>query len=122
MMRKSLVLVASIAVLCLLVRAAGAHAHLERAQPTAGSKNAEVHEIRLFFSEPLEPKLSTIRLEDREDRVVVEPTAQPDPADGKILVLRLFEPLVPGEYKVSWAVVAADGHRMSGSYSFLVSR
>jgi len=99
-----------------------AHAHLESAQPAANSKNAEVAEVRLAFSEAIEPKLSTIQVEDREDRKVVEPEAKPDPADPKVLVLRLFEKLPPGSYKLRWAVVAADGHRMKGDYSFVVSR
>lgn len=110
------------ATLLLALTGAGAHAHLEKAQPAAGSKNSEVGEVRLAFSEAVEPKLSTIQIEDREDRKVVEPEAQPDPADGKVLVLHLFERLPPGSYRVRWSVVAADGHRMKGDYSFLVSR
>jgi len=98
-----------------------AHAHLESAQPAADSKMAEVREIRLVFSEPIEPKLSSIKLESREDRVVDEPSAQVEPGNSKVLVLHLFEKLPPGMYKVRWAVVAADGHRMSGTYSFLAS-
>jgi len=105
----------------LFAGATWAHAHLESAQPAADSKTAEVREIRLVFSEPIEPKLSSIKLESREDRAVVEPSAQADPKDPKVLVLHLFEKLPPGSYKVRWAVVAADGHRMSGSYEFLAS-
>ncbi|PZQ43992.1 MAG: copper resistance protein CopC, partial [Phenylobacterium zucineum] len=29
-------------------------------------------------------------------------------------------PLPPGAYRVSWAIAAADGHRMTGNYSFTV--
>lgn len=100
---------------------AWAHAHLEAAQPAAESKTGEVREIRLVFSEPIEPRLSTIKLESREDRSVIEPAAEVDRADPKVLVLHLFEKLPPGSYTVRWAAVAADGHRMSGNYSFLAS-
>jgi len=99
-----------------------AHAHLEQSAPAAGSKSEDVREVRLVFSEALEPKLSTIRLQDREDRAVVEPAAELEAADHKVLVLRLFEKLPPGSYKVLWVAVAADGHRIRGDYSFLVSR
>ena len=99
-----------------------AHAHLETALPAADAKIAEVREIRLVFSEAIEPKLSSIKLETSEERTVTEPAAQVDPADPKVLAVHLFEKLPPGIYKVRWAVVAADGHRMSGNYSFLVSR
>lgn len=107
---------------CLLAANAWGHAHLESAQPAPDSKNAEVGILRLVFSEAVEPKLSSIHLESGEDRIVVEPGAEIDPADARVLTVHLFEKLPPGVYKVRWAVVAGDGHRMSGSYSFLVSR
>lgn len=110
-----------ISCLALFGSAAWAHAHLETALPAADSKTPEVREIRLVFSEPIEPRLSTIRLENREDRAVVEPAAEVDPGNPKVLVLRLFERLAPGSYTVRWVAVAADGHRVSGSYSFLTS-
>ncbi|SPE23228.1 Copper resistance protein CopC (fragment) [Burkholderiales bacterium] len=109
------------ACLALLATGAWAHAHLEAAQPAADSKSAEVVEIRLAFSEPVEPKFSTIRLETGEERAVVEPAAEVDAADPKVLVVHLFEKLPPGAYKVRWAVVTVDGHRVSGAYSFLAS-
>jgi methionine-rich copper-binding protein CopC len=102
--------------------AAWAHAHLERAQPAEGSKTAEVREIRLAFSEAIEPRVSSITLESGEDRAVVEPAAQVDPADPKVMTVQLYEKLPPGAYTVRWAVVAADGHRMKGSYAFVASR
>lgn len=111
----------AVVLLALFASGAWAHAHLETAQPAADSKMAEVREIRLVFSEPIEPRFSSIKLESREDRVIDEPAAQADPGDPKVLVLHLFEKLPPGVYKVRWAVVAADGHRMSGTYSFLAS-
>jgi methionine-rich copper-binding protein CopC len=111
----------ALALAALFVQGVQAHAHLEQAQPAPDSKSAEVREIRLRYSEAIEAKLSSIRLEDREDRAVTEPEAQADPADHRVLVLHLFEPLAPGSYRLRWAVVAGDGHRMSGSYSFLVS-
>lgn len=111
----------SLALLALLSTGALAHAHIEKAVPAADSKSAVVKEIRLNFSEAIEAKLSSIRLEDREDRAVVEPSAAADPSDSKVLVLPLFEKLPPGSYRARWAVVSADGHRVSGSYSFIVS-
>jgi methionine-rich copper-binding protein CopC len=107
--------------LYMLAAVACAHAHLEKALPAADSKSADVEEIRLAFSEPVEPNLSTIRLETSEERTVTEPGAQVDAADSKVLVVHLYEKLPPGVYKVRWSVVAADGHKMSGSYSFLSS-
>ncbi len=101
---------------------AWAHAHLEKVSPAADSKSAEVREIRLVFSEAIEPKLSSIKLETLEERAVAEPAAQPDPKDPRTLVVGLYEPLPPGLYRVVWSAVTADGHKVKGNYSFLVSR
>jgi methionine-rich copper-binding protein CopC len=109
-------------VLALASVAAGAHAHLEKAQPASDGKNAVVEDIRLHFSEEIEPRLSSIRLETTEERAITEPAAEVDAADPKVLAVHLYEKLPPGNYRVRWAVVAKDGHRTAGTYTFLVSR
>ena len=109
-------------VLALMAGAAAAHPHLAQTLPAADSKVAEVRDLRLVFSEPVEARLSSVRLETAEERTVTEPGAEADPTDAKILVVHLYERLAPGIYKVRWSVVAADGHKASGSYSFLASR
>lgn len=113
-----LALAVALAVSCM---GAWAHAHLEKALPAADSKSAVVNTIRLQFSEPVEPRLSTIRIETAEERTVTEPGAEVDPADGRVMIVRLFEKLPPGIYRVRWATVGKDGHRVTGMYSFLVS-
>jgi methionine-rich copper-binding protein CopC len=99
-----------------------AHPHLDKAQPAADSKTAEVKEIRISFSEAIEAKLSSIKLETDSERTVTEPAAEADPADPKTIVVHLYEQLPPGIYRVRWAAVGSDSHRVSGTYSFLVSR
>lgn len=99
-----------------------AHAHLLKSAPAADSKSGEVREITLQFSEPVEAKLSSVHLQDREDRNVVEPAAETVHDHPDSLVLHLYESLAPGQYRVQWNVVSADGHRMKGEYRFLVSR
>ncbi len=106
----------------LVMAAAAAHPHLERSTPAADSKIAEVQVLRLAFSEAVEPRLSLVRLETAEERTVTEPAAEPDPADARVLVVHLYEKLAPGIYKVHWTAVGADGHKVSGSYSFMASR
>lgn len=106
----------------LLATGASAHPHLAQMQPAADSKTAEVRDLRLVFSEAVEARLSSVRLETGEERTVTEPGAQADATDPKVLIVHLYERLPPGPYKVRWNVVAADGHKGGGSYSFLVSR
>jgi methionine-rich copper-binding protein CopC len=40
--------------------------------------------------------------------------------DGKTMVLTLQRPLAPGSYAVTWHAVAADTHRIQGSFTFTV--
>jgi len=106
----------------LLCGGVAAHPHLAQSLPAADSKTAEVRDLRLVFSEAVEARLSAVHLETGEERTVTEPEAQADAADPKALVVHLFERLPPGIYTVRWSVVGADGHKASGSYSFLASR
>lgn len=41
-------------------------------------------------------------------------------ADGKTLVVTLDKPLPTGGYTVAWHAVAADTHRINGSFAFTV--
>jgi methionine-rich copper-binding protein CopC len=99
-----------------------AHAHLEMSSPAVNSKQETVHDLMLRFSEAVEAKLCTVRVQDREDRTVVEPGAEAVADHPDTLVVHLYEALPPGQYTVVWDVVAKDGHRMKGHYQFLVSR
>ena len=46
--------------------------------------------------------------------------AASEAGDKTLLVLRLLQPLKAGVYKVSWRGIAADTHKMRGSFSFHV--
>src|SRR5579885_1556867 len=92
--------------------AAGAHAFLDRAVPPA--------EIRLFFTEPVEPAFSGIALATADGKPVAAGRAAVDPGDPRQLVLPL-PPLPPGRYRVSWHVVSVDTHRTEGDYTFSVN-
>jgi methionine-rich copper-binding protein CopC len=98
-----------------------AHAHLVASEPAEGSRSAKVDHLRLAFSEALEGRLSSIRLQTVEERTVTEPGAQIDPSDPKVMMVSFYERLAPGEYQVRWTAVAADGHRIQGHYRFVVS-
>lgn len=97
-----------------------AHAMLETAAPAAGSTVAAPGEIRLGFSEALEPLFSSITLTTKDGKPVAAPKAAPDPADAKVLILHPATPLAPGGYHVAWAVVSVDTHRTQGGFDFTV--
>ena len=96
------------------------HAFLEGAAPVVGSTIAEPpKEIRLTFTEAIEPRFSGIDLTTGDGREITTGAAAVDPANDKQLVLAL-PPLGPGRYRVHWHVVSVDTHRTQGEYSFAV--
>src|SRR5579862_5218232 len=98
--------------------AAFAHARLESAIPPVGGIVASASEIRLTFSEGVEPKFSGITL--TSDAGAAEPldASTLDPSDDKVLIVKIAKPLPPGGYKVTWHAVSADTHRTQGEFSF----
>ena len=97
-----------------------AHAMLQTATPSAGSTVATAGQIRLSFSEALEPSFSSITLTTKDGQPVAAPKATPDPADAKVLILQPAAPLAPGSYHVAWAVVSVDTHRTQGGFDFTI--
>jgi hypothetical protein len=97
-----------------------AHAFPERAEPRVGSTVSEPpHEVRIWFDSAIEPVFSTIRVEDGDKHRVDRGGGRVDPADNRILEVGLA-PLSPGRYRVYWSVIARDGHRTEGDFSFQV--
>jgi len=99
-----------------------AHAQLQKAEPAVGGTVAgSPKEIRLKFSEGVEPRFSSIALAD--DKGAVEPLGKPslDPADNGTLVATVSQALKPGVYKVTWRAVSVDTHKTTGSFSFTVA-
>lgn len=110
--------------LCLLLFWAspvGAHAVLTRAEPAPNSAIAQTPAaIRLWFTEPLEARFSSLQLRDSGGVTIAIPESQIDSADAKQLVVQPGD-LPEGLYTVVWRVVsAADGHHTEGSFPFTV--
>jgi methionine-rich copper-binding protein CopC len=99
--------------------AAQAHAALERASPRVGSTvQASPSEVRMWFSEALEPAFSAASIEGDG---AAGGKALVDPKDRRELVIPLPRPLPAGRYQVKWAVVSVDGHRTEGDFKFTVA-
>jgi hypothetical protein len=98
--------------------AASAHAVLERTTPRVGSPhNAAPAEIRLEFSEPVEPAFARVALNGPSGPVAAS-IASATSADRRTLILRPHAKLGPGLYKVVWRVVSVDGHASQGAFTF----
>jgi methionine-rich copper-binding protein CopC len=99
-----------------------AHAFLDHAAPSVGSTlRAAPRQIRLWFTEEIEPAFSTIEVLNAAGQRVDEGSSRVDPNNATILGVAL-KPLPPGTYKVIWHVVSVDTHPTDGSFSFTVAR
>jgi len=98
-----------------------AHALLVRSTPEAGAELAIVPPtIEIWFSEPLEPKFSTIYLVDGAGTEIGRGAATVDPNDAFHMSLPLTD-LTPGFYTVVWETLSsADGHNWVGSFPLTI--
>jgi methionine-rich copper-binding protein CopC len=101
---------------------ASAHAHLDRALPAVGTAVHESpRELRLWFTQRLEPAFSTVRVEDNKGTRVDNDDPQVDAGDARVLRVSLPR-LVPGTYRVKWRVLSVDTHVSEGDFTFDVAR
>lgn len=108
-------------VLSLISTAAMAHAMLQKAEPpVGGTVMASPSEIRIQFSEGIEPNFSGITLATSDGAAL--PTGKPtvDPQNQSVMVVKIGKKLEPGTYKVNWHAVSVDTHRTEGSFTFSV--
>ena len=98
-----------------------AHASLQEAAPAPDSiLDAAPPQIQLTFGERLEKQLYFIRVYNNRGNSVTSREAEMS-ADQRQLTLRLPK-LSDGSYTVSYKVISADGHPVSGSYVITVGK
>jgi copper resistance protein C len=106
--------------LALLGGDAHAHASLDRANPRVGSTvPAAPRELSLWFTENIEPALSTIEVRNAAGARVDQGRAR---GGGANLLQIGLKPLPPGTYQVRWRVLSVDTHRTEGAFSFQVGQ
>lgn len=108
--------------LLVLPGSAEAHALLRRAMPPTGQTLPSApSEIRLLFSEPLDPTFSRVRVLDGSGRPVDNGDARVDPTDEYELVATLPDGLPNGVYTVDWRSLSTiDVHPDFGRYPLFV--
>jgi methionine-rich copper-binding protein CopC len=114
-------------VLCSLALAWGGlqtawgHAFPQRADPPAGAAVAVAPTlVRIWFDAALEPALlGRLRLQTARGQPIDHGEGQVDARDATLLTVHL-PLLAPGTYRVLWSVVARDGHRTEGTYTFTI--
>ena len=104
-----------------MVESASAHAHLKSASPAPDSVvETAPQDVRIAFSEAIEPSLSGITIVGPKGQVATAGKAFVDRAAPATLVVKLSQPLPPGAYEARWRCVGMDSHVMRGSYHFQV--
>ncbi len=97
---------------------AHAHAFLDHAEPAVGSKVKQIpHAVRIWFSEPIQPALSTIKVFDATAQQIDKKDTYSD-GENKALLQVSLPSLSLGTYKVTWRVVSIDGHVTKGDFTF----
>ena len=104
------------------LHAAWGHAFPQRAEPAAGATVAVAPAlVRIWFDAALEPAFSSLRVQTARGQPIPHEEGQVDAGNATLLTVRL-PPLASGTYRVLWNVVARDGHRTEGTYTFTVQQ
>ncbi|MGZ9221392.1 MAG: copper resistance protein CopC [Anaerolineales bacterium] len=103
------------------VASASAHALLVRSNPAANAVLEQPPvQVEIFFSEPLEAQLSSIRVLDSNNLSVDAGDVRVDSSDPTRMTVTLHV-LPEGVYTVAWkAVSSVDGHQTTGTFPFAV--
>ena len=107
--------------LCMVPKDSFAHAYPDHADPKVGSTvSAAPSIVRIWFDSDLEPVFSSIMVHAAKDNTMVDKRdGHVDSSDPTLLEINV-PTLPPGEYIVYWSVVARDGHRTSGNFTFTI--
>jgi copper transport protein len=108
----------ALAALALLPASAGAHALLKTTTPERGARLETAPErVTLRFSEPVEAEFGAVRVFDSEGREVQQGGTI---ARGSEVAVRLRDGLGEDGYTVTYRVISADSHPVSGGFVFVV--
>jgi copper resistance protein C len=95
---------------------------LDHAEPAVGSTvDTPPSEIKIWFTERLEPAFSQIQLFDHRGKPATQNHATVDSSDPSLLILSV-PTLVSGVYKVTWKAMSVDTHMTVGTFSFTVRK
>jgi copper resistance protein C len=104
--------------LLLLTQVSRAHAFVDHAEPLVGSQiHSAPAQVKIWFTEKLEPALSKIQVFDTSGREVDKRDVKIDHSNAALLTVSLPD-LKPGQYKVVWRAVSVDTHVTTGNFTF----
>jgi copper transport protein len=111
----------ALAALALLPASAGAHALLNATTPERGARlDAPPEQVSLRFSEPVEAEFGAVRVFDSDGREVQSGRTFHPGDRGAEVAVRLRDGLGEDGYTVTYRVISADSHPVSGGFVFVV--
>jgi methionine-rich copper-binding protein CopC len=115
-----LTVVFSVVILGMLPEVSRGHAFPDHSDPKVGSTvSVSPVQVRIWFDGDIEPAFSMIMVHSMDGKMVDNRDGRVDPSDPTLLEVSV--PRLPaGTYLVLWNVVARDGHRTTGQYTFTV--
>ena len=98
------------------------HTQLVKSEPAAhDTLSAAPKAIKLWFSEKVELKVTTVKLRDAAGNAQLLGTpARADAEKNAPVIVSIVKPLAPGAYAIAWSTAATDGHLAKGTINFLV--
>jgi methionine-rich copper-binding protein CopC len=112
---------AACAALTLCAGQASAHAFLKTATPAVGSTvQQSPTEVAIVFTEGVEPKFSTIAVQDAAGASVTSGAVHLVGDDTHLAIG--LKSLPAGRYKVTWHATAVDTHKTEGDFTFTVAK
>ena len=114
-------LIGALLALALAPASAGAHAQLEGTTPERGARLASAPgEVTLRFGEPVEASFGSVRVFDHRGREVQAGAATHPGGHSDRVAVKLRSGLGEGGYTVTYRVISADSHPVSGGFVFSV--
>jgi methionine-rich copper-binding protein CopC len=99
-----------------------AHSFPKSSVPAANSTlKSSPTEVVITFTDPLEPRFSTIEVTDRAGQRVDASDAHIVGGDAHRFAVSLH-PLPAGTYTVSWHATSIDTHKTQGSFRFTIAQ
>lgn len=96
------------------------HAFPDHSDPKVGSTMpVSPAQVRIWFDSDLEPAFSKIMVHNANNEMVDKRDSRVDPSNPTLLQVSVPR-LPPGRYLVIWTVVARDGHRTRGDFTFTI--
>lgn len=98
-----------------------AHAFPTHSSPAVGATvAASPQQVKIWFDGDLEPVFSKLTVTNAAGKQVSTGNGTVDAKNAKLLEAGFPSALPAGKYKVTWSVIAHDGHHTEGHFNFSV--